>query len=353
MPAFFESGFSVRQPMWHGLGNILDEYPESWDDARLAAGLMWEPTEVPVYTKTVVTAGTPWPEGATAVGYDAATQPTPGDVLQADVLAFVASDFKGVARDDTNDLLGVVSDSWAAVTHGQMGEMLEALLGEDGKVKFETAGVLRGGRSVWALCYLDEPYTVPGDESQTYPYIALLNHHDGTGAAKIIPTQVRVVCWNTFSMASAEGERTGRQVVIRHSGNVAERIEAAKASLAELRTDARRYLELADVLAGVRVDDALVSTFLDRFIPAPENASDRVLANRQERQGEFMAIYNESPTTDGVRGTAYGLLMTATEYLDHMRPFRSSDTYLARTMLRPEPIKANVLSLVRELANVN
>ena len=37
MPAYFEQGFSVREPMWHGLGTILDEYPGR-EQAMRAAG---------------------------------------------------------------------------------------------------------------------------------------------------------------------------------------------------------------------------------------------------------------------------------------------------------------------------
>lgn len=49
MTHYFESGFSVRTPMWHGLGNVLIDYPGSWDEARHPAGLDWEPIKVPTY----------------------------------------------------------------------------------------------------------------------------------------------------------------------------------------------------------------------------------------------------------------------------------------------------------------
>ena len=43
MPAYFDTGFSVREPMWHGEGLVLDEYPTDWNDARIKSGLTWEP----------------------------------------------------------------------------------------------------------------------------------------------------------------------------------------------------------------------------------------------------------------------------------------------------------------------
>ena len=49
MADYFESGFCVRERSWHGKELLLDEAPETWDDGRLAAGLMWEPRLVPLY----------------------------------------------------------------------------------------------------------------------------------------------------------------------------------------------------------------------------------------------------------------------------------------------------------------
>lgn len=343
MPAYFETGFSVREPMWHGLGTVLDDYPETWADARRIGGLEWEPTTAPVWVERTFWPGDDLPADAIVRSTD-----TELGVVQAMV---PAPDHQAIVRDDTREVLHVASDSYQVITHGQMGELLDAVLGADGAVKFETAGTLRGGRQVWAMARIDEPYTVPGDDSATYPWLAFLNSHDGTAACKVLPTQIRVVCWNTFSAASLEGDRTGRQVVIRHAGNIADRIEQAKQMLAGVRSEAQAWATMAADLAAINVDDALVATFFERFIPTPENATERVVADRAERRALARAIYDESPTTAAVAGTAYGLLQAAGEYLDHVRPYRSKDTYLARTLFRPEPVKANVLHLVRELTS--
>ena len=57
MADYFESGFCVRQPSWHGKENLLDEFPEDWAAARIEAGLTWEPTTAPVFVATVLTLG--------------------------------------------------------------------------------------------------------------------------------------------------------------------------------------------------------------------------------------------------------------------------------------------------------
>lgn len=350
MPAYFDTGFSVRQPMWHRLGEVLDEYPEDWDDARRHAGLMWEPTYLDLYVPRLLEVGTPedLPTGAVPVG-------APGTQVGEKTLVHVPVDgFRAIARDDNLQVLATPKDSFQLIYHHQMGELLdaytEAWRKAGAKVKFETAGSIRGGAMVWALVYLDEPYTIPGDDSETYPFAALLNAHDGTAACKLLPTQVRVVCWNTWNAASAAGDRTGHQLVIRHAGNVNDRLEDVKASLATMRDEAKEWQVLAADLAGINVNDAIVTTFLDEFIPVPENASERTRNQREERRATFRKLYTESPTNAAIQGTAYGLVQAAGEYLDHLRPFRNQDTYLARTMFQPEPVKAGVIKLVRELA---
>lgn len=347
MPAYFDTGFSVRKPMWHGLGNVLDEYPTDWNDARKKAGLLWEPEMRPMVE---VRCGD-CDRVLTAQDLEVATC---GGCLSTNVKVAVVPNEARVIRSDSGLHLGSVTDQFTPVTHAQMGEVMEAMQTADAKVKFETAGSVRDGRQVWALAYLDEPIAIAGDDSATLPFLAVLNSHDGTGAMKIIPTSVRVVCWNTYKMAEMEGDRHGRQFVFRHTGSVTERLEEAKQALAGVRHEHARWVTAATELAGFAVDDAAVANFVFRFIPEPpaDVTSDRVKANIAKARGVLRNIIDESPTTDGHRGTALGLVDAAVEYLDHVRAFRSSDTLMNRTLLRAEPMKAKVIGLARECAGV-
>ena len=49
MPANVESMFSVRQMPWHQEGLVLGDYPGTWAEARVLAGLDWEPVTTGVY----------------------------------------------------------------------------------------------------------------------------------------------------------------------------------------------------------------------------------------------------------------------------------------------------------------
>ncbi len=349
-----------------------------WNDARVKAGLLWEPAYADLFVQQVVpavcrecvepkgglhadscplthgegvgsryvTAGCVGPKDCVPV------RPMPEDRYLVHV---PTAGHQAIVRDDTWAVLATPTDTFKLIHHAQMGELLEAYSEAwrkaGAEVKFETAGSVRGGALVWALVWLDEPWHAPGDDSPTYPFAALLNAHDGSAACRLTPTSIRIVCWNTWKAAEAEGERTAHSVVLRHAGNVDARLEDAKASLQGMRDEAKDWQVLATDLAAININDAVVRTFLDEFIPVPEGASDRTRDNRLERQRTFLGLFNESPTNNALPMTAYRLVQAAGEYVDHLRPYRSPDTYLARTLWGSEPIKGGIVRKVRILAH--
>ena len=243
MPANVESMFSVRQMPWHREGTILSDYPGDWDEARKLAGLDWDPITTEVYALADLNAdGTPRYE------------PVDG--------------WKAVSRSDNGAVLSINKDTYTVIDHGEMGEIVEAVLAQP-DVKWETAGVLDGGRSVWCLALLDEPVTLPGDISVTLPYLAITNRHDGTAACALRATAVRIVCANTFRAAELEGERTGATFSFIHRSSWRNRIEEARQAVTGARAEMRRYTELASELLGIPITRRQRELFVTEFIPMP------------------------------------------------------------------------------------
>jgi phage/plasmid-like protein (TIGR03299 family) len=230
-----------------------------------------------------------------------------------------------------------------------MGEIIEAVLAQPG-VKWETAGVLDGGKAVWCLALLDEPITLPGDESPTLPYLAITNRHDGTAACALRATAVRIVCANTFRAAELEGERTGTTFSFIHKASWRNRIDEARTAVTGARAEMARYAELAHELLGITITPAQRELFITEFIPKPPDGliTDRVARNVDEARAALRMIF-ESTTTEQVAHTAYGLVQAAGEYLDHVRGARSWETRLNRTLIRPEPLKHRALALARDI----
>lgn len=324
MPANIESMFSVRQMPWHREGTVLADYPGDWDQARKLAGLDWDPVTTEVYAVTGINA-----DGSTHY------EPITG--------------WKSIARSDTGAVLSLNRDTYTVIDHGEMGEIVEAVLAQP-NVRWETAGVLDEGRSVWCVALLDEPITLPGDDSPTLPYLAITNRHDGTGACALRATAVRIVCANTFRAAELEGERTGATFSFIHKSSWRSRIEEARRAVTGAQAEMRRYSDLARDLLAIRVSPAQRELFITQFIPKPPEGliTDRVARNVEEARKALRLLF-DSATNEQIAGTAYGLVQAAGEYLDHVRTARSWETRLNRTLIRPEPLKHRALSLAREV----
>lgn len=341
MTDYFETGFSVRQPMWHGKGNILTEYPKNWAEARVPAGLEWEPIEVPDYAYRGITV-----DGSPAY--------TPETAIAGDF--FADPEHKRIIRSDTGALLDVTNSSYSLITHEDMGSVVDTVLSTE-NVRYETAGSIQGGKGVWALALLDEPVTLKGklaeDNSVTLPFLALLTRHDSGGAFSLTTTAVRVVCANTWKAAEAEGRKNGTTYSFKHSKNWRDRVEEAKVAITGARADFAKYVEIGEELLGIRITPAQAETFITAYIPSPPAGviSDRVMFNVDQARNHIRACLN-SQTGAAVKHTAYGLVQAAGEYADHIKRANSWETRLGRSVLGMDAAKTRAVKIARQAALV-
>lgn len=331
-----DSMFSVRSMPWHGLGDVLTDYPTREEAQKLA--LPWEPVTEPVYRR-VPTFG---PDGQPTVEF----QVIPGQ--------------KAIVRDDNNADLGVVGEGYEPVTNSELFDIAEAIQGEGGDVRFETGGSLRGGKQVWLLLRLNEPIVVPGDPNgATVAYYALQNAHDGSGSLRGQGINTRIVCANTSSWADMEAKRSGMEFTFRHTASVRDRIEDAKAALAGWRTSVNEWLLIQEHLVGVKVTREQQEAFIEAFVPAPSAkvVSSRVMTNIETARASMWDILN-GETSEGVANTAYGLVQAAVEYSQHYRRSQGSnertriENRFRRAMLSKNDLTAQAMRIVREVANV-
>jgi phage/plasmid-like protein (TIGR03299 family) len=327
MTAFFEQGFSVREPMWHGMGEVLADYPGR-EEAMRIAGHDFTVAERPVYLQNE------WKgEGETTVKVDG---------------------WKALAREDTGKVLMVARQSYGVVQNDVLWNIVDAVVNQDKAVHYETAGVLKDGAVLWVLAWLDEPTTIRGDDSPTYPFVMASTTHDGSGSCQVRATNVRVVCMNTFSMAESQARASGFEFTFRHSSRVLDRIEDAKLVLSGVRANHAEFVELANELAAIPISVGQRELFVSELIPLQSEAlhSDRVVTNVENARNAVRHILGGETIPDAHRETGYGLLLAGTEYLDHIRGARSQATFLGRSLLRNEPAKTKLATLVREVAEV-
>lgn len=79
MSDYFESGFAVREPSWHGKENLLTEAerPQTWEEGRIVAGLTWDWEVDDLYQRSVfVKDGGPVEEFTAVSGFHRGRLPT-------------------------------------------------------------------------------------------------------------------------------------------------------------------------------------------------------------------------------------------------------------------------------------
>lgn len=337
MPAFFEQGFFVREPAWHGLGVVLDDYPDR-DTAMKLAGHDWDVVELPSFS-------------AIPSGIDAELALAAG--FQAVGNGFLRKDegYVSHVRSDTLALLHKPKDSFERIPNSTAYDVAELLF--DQGFQYETGITLEGGALCAITLKLDEPITIPGDDSVTVPFGCLSWAHDGSGSLKVRTGTIRQVCANTVAMSEAEGKKLGTDFTFRHTKNVQARIEDAKAAIRGARQALDVYQRVAEELGAISVTPAQRDLFVSEIIgaKAQESAvqSTRVKNNIDKERTKVLSLFMGPTIPDAHALTGYGLWLAGGEYFDHLRNYRSQESYVKRTLLSDNPAKKALVSTIREI----
>lgn len=343
MPALFEQGFFVREPAWHGLGVVLDDYPDR-ETAMALAGHDWD-----VILRPLVMVGKSRDESFT------------GPTIQHDGEAHsykAAEGWNAHVRSDTGGLLNIARESFERIQNSVAYEVSELLF--DQGFKYEAGITVDGGRTCAITLALNEPITIAGDDSQVVPFGCLSWAHDGSASLKVRSGTIRQVCANTVSASEAEGKALGTDFTFRHTKNWRERLDDAKAAIRGVRDGLQVYRDVMEDLAVQPVSteqrDLFVSTIIgdlpDRDgvpVSMRPDTSERVKNNISTERAKVNGLFMGQTIPDPHRLTAYGLHLAGVEYFDHLRNYRSQDSYVKRTLLNESREKANLTRTIREL----
>ena len=277
---------------WHGLGNKLTTL-QPIDVWKRQAGMDWtiEESEVRYIT------------GSQTVGA---------------IHSFPEQ--KVLYRSDTKRPLAVVSKRFQVVQPEEVLEFYRDLT-EDAGFELETAGVLREGRKFWALARTGQSTTLKGKD-QVNGYLLLATACDGSLATTAQFTSVRVVCNNTLQIALGDN-RGAVKVPHRSEFNA----DAVKQQLGITVAPWMRFVAQMKDLVACPVDPDSVDGLLRQVLVYPGQAGKAPMVNEQAVRS-VRALYDgggRGAQLASSRGTAWGLLNSVTEYVDHHRRARSDD----------------------------
>lgn len=276
---------------WHGLGNRLSAHEpiEVW--AR-QAGMDWQIREAPVRFMT------------DTAGSMAAIESFPEN--------------KVLFRSDTNSPLSVVSQRYKVVQPSEILEFYRDLTEVSG-FELETAGILKGGRKIWALARTGQSSTLKGNDV-TNAYVLLATACDGTLATTAQFTSIRVVCNNTLAVALAGGSGA---VKVPH--NTSFDAEAVKRQLGISVGKWDSFMYQMKGLSERNVQSHEARNYVARVF---SNADKTASGGTNERaMNTVMALFDgrgKGAELASSKGTAFGLLNAVTEFVDHERRARSA-----------------------------
>lgn len=275
---------------WHGLGNRLTRQ---------------QPVEV-----WLSEAGMDWTIDQSDVLFNAAND---GMAIRAH------ADAKVLYRSDTLAPLSVVSNRYKVVQPHEVLHFYQDLVAAGG-FELETAGVLKGGRKLWALARTGQEALVKGSD-RIKAYLLLATSCDGTLCTTAQFTSVRVVCNNTLQMAV--GDSTGA-VKVPHSTVFDP--QQVKEALGIGLSGWERFIGNLKSLARRPVSPDEARLYFSEVLQEPLDLAPGSVASRAMQQIEALyAGAGMGAQLASARGTAWGLVNAMTEFVDHRRRARSQD----------------------------
>lgn len=312
------SFFSVKEKAWHGLGQIVSDYPTSAEALKFA-GLDYTVEKRKLFT------------------FDNENQNGNPD---ADIIIpeIEVPNFFATLRTDTEQVLGVVGKDYEVVQNVDAFNFFDAIVGGEG-IQYETAGALGKGERIFITAKLPD-YIKVGNDDLIEQYLFLTTSHDGYGSITAAFTPVRIVCNNTLNSAL---RNCSQSIKIRHTQNAKERLEEAH-KLMGITTKLSEYLESAfNQWAKVRITDKEVRKLIQMAMTPSKEVLENIHSEKQEELSSYFRnmcndvyTYMESHPSqqlDTTKGTVFGAYNSITGYFQNVRTYKSPEAKLRSLLL--------------------
>lgn len=305
---------SAREDAWHRLGTVLPE-TFSAEDA-MEKGLLggWDVRKVPL-TATVPVLGDVDPEAAADAEILGLEPPERPIVSESKIQ--IPNRFAVVRNNPVVsgqiDPLGVVGSQYTVIQNEAHAEFLDTLVDESG-AHFETAGAIAGGRKVFITMKLPDHIDVGGVD-RIDKYLAAVNSHDGSLPFTVMVTPIRIVCQNTLNLAwgNASSKFKIRHTKASHASIVSKARETLDLSFRYLDT----FQEEAERLINTEMSTSRFEEIIWESFGPTEETHPSAATRREGQVDEFLRLFADAYTHEGLRETAWAGLNTLTEWFDH------------------------------------
>lgn len=308
------SFFSVKQPAWHGLGQIVQDYPTSKEAIRFA-GLDYQVMKKPVFLKG-----------------EADSQGRAGDIIVPERFA--------TYRSDTQEAFDVVGKDYHIVQNTDAFSFFDAIVGDGSGIMYETAGALGRGERIFITAKLPGYIRVGEGDDVTERYLFLTTSHDGSGSIMAAFTPIRVVCQNTLNAAL---KNMSNVVRIRHTANAKQRLADAHKVMGIANLFSTQLEGIFNQWAATKVTDTQLQQLIQQALcPNPETLSLLRKGAQEELSTVFKntcndafsyAMMSETQQMETTKGTLFGAYNCITGYFQNVRQYKSDQDKVKSILL--------------------
>jgi len=306
------SFFTVKEKAWHGLGQVIREYPTSAEAIQHAC-LGYTVEKRPLFT------------------YDSVN--FNGNVQDKLIIPEIqVPDFFATVRTDTEQPLGVVGKDYEVIQNMDAFSFFDGIVGGGSGILYETAGALGKGERVFITAKLPDHIKV-GRKDCIEKYLFLTTSHDGTGSIIIAFTPIRIVCQNTLNAAMRNHVNS---VKIRHTASATDKLKEAYKMLGITNQLSTEMEAIFNRWSRVRITDPQLKKLL-QIAMAPNKETLEKLKSGQ--QADLSSHFNNmvssvfdyamtapSQQVDTTKGTLFGAYNAVTGYFQNVRNFRDEES---------------------------
>lgn len=237
-------------------------------------------------------------------------------------------DRKAIIRDDTHQVLGVVSNSYTPHQYEEVLLTKIADIIDDGELAIGSAGLLKGGAIAWVQIEMPENLKVADVEFR--PHLLATTSFNGSIATTYKRTVTIVVCDNTRAQALKE---EGQEYRVRHTANSVVRLADAREALNIVFRLGESFTKEIEQMLAIKVTDNHFTKFLEVITPLKADASKTATTKAETDRANYMNLWQNDPRVTPWKNTGFGVVQAVNTYRQHIRPTRGDTIRVERNMM--------------------
>lgn len=306
------SFFSVQETAWHGLGQIVKDYPNS-KDALQFAGLGYTVDKRPLFIYNEQ-------NDLVLPGNDGILIP---ELPIPDQFATI--------RRDNNAFLGIVGKDYEVVQNEEAFSFFDAIVGGGDGILYETAGALGQGERIFITAKLPG-YIRVGNDDLIDKYIFLTTSHDGSGCIIAAFTPIRIVCNNTLNAAL---RNCSNVVKIRHTAGASDKLKDAHKVMGMADKLSTMMEELFNKWSKIPVSDQELQKLIRLAMSPGKEVLSKLEADKYEETSTVFkntcarvfeyAMMSDTQQLDTTRGTLFGAYNAVTGFFQNVQDYKGDE----------------------------